>query len=113
MIDGLVKRYKSKFYTIFKSLTMDNGNEFLDMKSLEMSCLKAGSKRTGYYYAHPYSSFERGSNETANKLIRRFDPKGFNIGKLTNKDVKRIETWINNYPRKIFGYKSANQMKTA
>ncbi len=53
---------------------------------------------------------ERGSNENANKLIRRFIPKGTDIGKLTHKDVKRIEEWINNYPRKIHGYRSANEM---
>ena len=110
VIDRLERRYKSKFYIIFNSITMDNGSEFLDMVSLERSCLKAGLKRTTCYYAHPYSSWERGSNENQNKLIRRFVPKGFNIGKLTNKDVKRIESWMNNYPRKILGYKSPNQI---
>jgi len=109
-IDGLEMRYKSKFSEKFKSFTMDNGSEFLDMQGLEDSCLKPGAKRTVCYYAHPYSSWERGSNENQNKLIRRFVPKGCNINKLTQKDVKRIENWINNYPRKIFGYKSANDI---
>ena len=108
VMDRLERRYKSKFQKIFKSITMDNGSEFLDMESLERSCLKAGIKRTTCYYAHPYSSWERGSNENQNKLIRRFIPKGFNIGKLTNKDIKRIENWLNNYPRRILGYKSPN-----
>lgn len=110
VIDKLERKYKYKFKKIFKSITMDNGSEFLDMVSLEGSCLKEGTKRTTCYYAHPYSSWERGSNENQNKLIRRFIPKGFNIGKLTNKDVKRIENWMNNYPRKILGYKSPNQI---
>lgn len=110
VIDKLEIRCKSRFKNIFKSITMDNGSEFLNMKSLERSCLKAGTKRTTCYYAHPYSSWERGSNENQNKLIRRFVPKGFNIGKLTNKDVKRIENWMNNYPRRILGYKSPNQI---
>lgn len=110
VIDRLERRYKSKFQKIFKSITMDNGSEFLDMGSLERSCLKAGTKRTTCYYAHPYSSWERGSNENQNKLIRRFIPKGLNIGKLTNKDIKRIENWLNNYPRRILGYKSPNQI---
>ncbi len=110
VIDKLERRYKSKFQKIFNSITMDNGSEFLDMESLERSCLKAGTKRTTCYYAHPYSSWERGSNENQNKLIRRFVPKGFNIGKLTNKDVKRIENWMNNYPRRILGYKTPNQI---
>jgi len=110
VIDRLEKRYKTSFNKIFKSFTMDNGGEFLNMHSIERSCRKPGTKRTTCYYAHPYSSWERGSNENQNKLIRRFVPKGSNIGKLSNKDITRIENWINNYPRKIFGYKSANQM---
>jgi IS30 family transposase len=109
-IDRLERQYKVSFSQVFKSITMDNGGEFLDMQRLERSCREPGTKRTTCYYAHPYSSWERGSNENQNKLIRRFVPKGSNIGKLTHKDVKRIENWINNYPRKIFGYKSAIQM---
>jgi IS30 family transposase len=108
VIDQLERKHKGKFKRLFRSITMDNGSEFLDMHNLENSCIKHGTKRTTCYYAHPYSAFERGSNETANKLIRRFVPKGFNIDKLTKDDVKRIEDWMNNYPRRILGYKSAN-----
>ena len=110
IIDRLEKKYKTKFSEIFKSITMDNGGEFLDMQGIERSCRKADTKRTICYYAHPYSAWERGSNENQNKLIRRFVPKGSNIGTLSHKDIKRIESWINNYPRRIFGYKSSNQM---
>ena len=53
---------------------------------------------------------ERGSNENANKLIRRFIAKGKNIDKYTDAEIKRIEDWINNYPRKMFNYKTANQV---
>ena len=109
-IDILEKRYKKNFCEYFKSITMDNGGEFLDMEGLERSCLVPEGKRTTCYYAHPYSSFERGSNENQNRLIRRFVPKGSNIDKLTKRDIKRIENWMNNYPRKIFGYKTAAQM---
>jgi len=77
---------------------------------LEASCLRKGEKRTTWYYAHPYSAWERGSNENANRLIRRFAPKGTDIGKLTNKDIRRIENWMNNYPRRMFGYKTAKDM---
>ena len=59
-------------------------------------------KRTKVYYAHPYSSFERGSNENANKLIRRFIPKGADISSYSDEKIKYIENWINNYPRRIF-----------
>ena len=111
IMDQLERKHKSNFNKIFKSITMDNGSEFLDMNSLERSCLTAGTKRTVCYYTHPYSAFERGSNEVANKLIRRFIPKGADISKYKNDEIKRIEYWINNYPRKIFGYMSSSKMK--
>ena len=90
-LDRLEKRYGKKFADRFKSLTMDNGSEFLDSEGIEASCLRPGMKRTTCYYAHPYSAWERGSNENANKLIRRFIPKGIDIGKLNNQAIKRIE----------------------
>lgn len=109
-IDRLEKKYRNKFREIFKSITMDNGSEFLNSKDIENSYLYPGEKRTVCYYAHPYSAWERGSNENANKLIRRFIPKGTNIGKLNVRDIRRIEQWINNYPRRILGYKTANEL---
>ena len=67
-------------------------------------------QRTKIYYAHPYSDGERGTNENINRMIRRFIPKGTDIGNITNKEIRRIENWINNYPRKIFEYKSTNMI---
>ena len=110
IIDRLERKHKDRFPDMFKTITMDNGSEFLNQEALEASCLKAGAKRTTCYYAHPYSAWERGSNEVANKLIRRFVPKGTNINKLTKTEIRRIEHWMNNYPRRIFGYKSANEV---
>ena len=109
VINTLEIQHKEGFSAAFKSFTMDNGSEFLDMQALEQSCINADTKRTTCYYAHPYSSWERGSNENANKLIRRFIPKGSDIDNYTDEDVKRIENWMNNYPRRILGYKTANQ----
>ena len=110
VFDRLERRYKSKFNKMFNSFTCDNGGEFLDDKGLERSCLHTG-KRTDIYYAHPYSSWERGSNENANRLIRKFIKKGEDIGKLSVAYINRIEKWINNYPRRIFDYKSANMLR--
>jgi len=113
-IDGLEQHFeqlgKGSFKKHFKSFTMDNGGEFLDMHSLERSCFNPSEQRTTCYYAHPYSSWERGSNENANKLIRRFIPKGSDIAGYSDEDIKRIQNWMNNYPRRIFGYKTANQI---
>ena len=102
-LDKLERKYSSKkFREIFKTITCDNGCENLDWRGMERSVLTKG-KRTKVYYAHPYSSYERGSNECANKLIRRFIPKGSDISKFTKKQIKYIENWINNYPRRMFG----------
>jgi IS30 family transposase len=109
-LDSLERKHRGRFKGKFKSITMDNGPEFLDMCTIERSALYPGEKRTTCYYAHPYSAWERGSNENNNRLIRRFIPKGSDIGKLSHEDVKRVERWINNYPRRIFGYKSSKQM---
>lgn len=98
------------FGNIFKTITADNGSEFLDWKKLEESKITPGVKRTKLYYAHPYSSFERGTNENQNRLIRRFIPKGVNIGNITENTIKQIQNWMNRYPRKLFNYKTANDM---
>lgn len=106
ILDKLERKYKGKFKKIFKSITMDNGCEFINQELIENSLITK-KKRTTAYYAHPYSSWERGSNENTNKVIRRFIPKGANISKYSKKRIKAIETWINNYPRRILKYKTA------
>lgn len=109
-LDSLERKYDNKFEEKFKTITVDNGSEFLDFKGIERSLRTPGKQRVKLYYAHPYSSWERGTNENTNKLIRRFIPKGMDIGKISQAQINRIEKWINNYPRRIFGYKSANEM---
>ena len=94
------------FRDVFKTITVDNGVEFSDAEGLEKS-RRNKKKRTKVYYCHPYSSCERGSNENANRLIRRHIPKGVNFDKKSKTEIKEIETWINNYPRKIFEYDTA------
>lgn len=99
------RRVGGDFREVFKSITADNGSEFLDSEGI-----KKASKCGEVYYAHPYSSWERGSNENGNRILRRFVPKGTDIGTLTEKALQRIEDWVNNYPRKILGYKTSNNM---
>ena len=98
-----------KFGTIYKSITVDNGTEFAMADEIERSCLIDG-QRTKVYYCHPYSSWERGSNENVNGMIRRCHPKGTNFANVTQEEIAATENWINNYPRKIHGYKSAATM---
>lgn len=110
-LDMLEKKYKNIFYKKFKTITFDNGGEFRNWKSLEKSYDKRRKgARTQVYYAHPYRSGERGSNENANRLIRRFIPKGIDITPISEEFIQKIEAWINNYPRAMFKYKSTNEI---
>ena len=92
---------------IFKSITFDNGTEFAAAEELERSCVNKHLPRTKVYFCHPYSSWERGTNENTNGMIRRRFPKGTNFAAVTNAQIVQAENWINNYPRKILGYKSS------
>lgn len=109
-INKLERKYGKQFPKIFKSITFDNGSEFSDCESIERSIYDGSKKRTKAYYCHPYSAFERGTNENINKMIRRFLPKGTDFGKVTAAYIRRVETWINNYPREILGYLSSNDL---
>ena len=100
-----VKKYfGSKFSDVFKTITTDNGSEFAELSKLEESA------QTLVYYAHPYSSWEKGSNERHNRLVRRFIAKGERISDYSIDAIARIEDWCNNLPRKILGYKTPDEL---
>ncbi|GHU46456.1 IS30 family transposase [Clostridia bacterium] len=90
------------FRKIFKSITTDNGSEFLGFEAIERSAID-GEKRTQHYFCHPQCSWERGSNERFNREIRRWIPKGVDIGGFSDEYVAEIEQWLNEYPRAILG----------
>ena len=87
---------------IFQEKELD---ESATAEGLERSILNK-QVRTQLYFAHPYSSYERGTNENHNGIIRRFIPKGSDIGKEKKSTIRKIQDWMNNYPRKILGGKS-------
>lgn len=71
-IDALERKMGAvRFRKIFKAITADNGTEFAATKALKQSCINKTIPRTKLYYCHPYSSWERGSNENMNGMIRR------------------------------------------
>ena len=98
-----------KFRERFKTITTDNGAEFRNWEIIEKSYTGSKNKRTNQYFADSYSSWQRGTNENINKMIRRFLPKKTSFKGLNREDVKRIEKWINNYPRKIFNFKTSEE----
>lgn len=99
-LNRLERHYGKEFKELFKTITCDNGSEFLDPDLITQSCW-GRAPRCLLYYAHPYCSSERGSNENANRLIRRFIPKGVDMKNVTQQDVNHIANWMNKYPRKL------------
>ena len=98
-----LKKEMAEFDQVFKSITSDNG--------LEFAKLHQWGKQSGVdiYYAHPYSSWERGTNENTNHLIRRFFPKGTEAKRLTKKRIEEIENWINTLYRKVIGWRTSEE----
>jgi IS30 family transposase len=107
--DRIERRYGGKFYQKFKTITFDNGVEFRGYKAMEKAKRRVG-KRFEIYYAHPYCSGERGSNENNNRLIRSFITKGTEIDNISDNEIKDIENWINNLPRPMFKFKTSLEM---
>jgi len=93
----------------FKSITADNGSEFLDVARLQSSSFSR-KQRTRFFYAHPYASWERGTNENTNRIIRRFIAKGRDINSVTRQTICDVEQWINDYPRQILGFATPQQL---
>lgn len=100
----LHNEYKKRFSLIFKTITTDNGSEFSLLSSLEQI------SDTKVFFAHPYSSFEKGANERHNGLLRRFIPKGKRIDSFSDDDISMIENYINTLPRKILRYNIPTQL---
>lgn len=98
-----IERQTVGFKEKFKSITTDNGSEFMEYELLIKSCRSKG-KRFEVYYCHSYAAWEKGSNENHNKMIRRFFPKGTDFSRVTKKQVAAVQNWMNNYPRKVLDW---------
>ena len=101
---GFVKEFRRTNALFKKTLTYDNGNEMAEHKKF--------TKQTEMpvYFAHPYSSWERGTNENTNGLIRRFFPKGTDFSKVSEQELKIVQEKLNNRPRKVLGYRTPNEV---
>ena len=108
-LDRLERKLGKKFRKIFKSITVDNGSEFSDYAGIERSC-RLKSPRTKLYYCHPHTPQERGSNENMNRILRRWFPKGTNFDLVTAEEVAAAAQWMNDYPRRLLDWKTANAL---
>ena len=90
-----------------EGLTLDNGKEFARHEEI--------AKTTGMdvYFARPYHSWERGTNENTNGLIRRLHPKKSSFAGIGKAELKRIDTFLNDRPRKCWGWLTPREKMTA
>lgn len=89
---------------LFKTITSDNGTEFHQCKEIE------DRYNTVFYFATPYHSWERGSNENINGLIRQYLPKTESMKDITQQQCNNIAAALNSRPRKRFSYKTPEEM---
>lgn len=94
-LQKVINQHNSKW---FKSITFDNGSEFSLLSKVH---------GTQIYFAHPYSPWERGSNENANGLIREYIPKGLSLKQFSEDQITRIQNAINAKLRKSLKYLSS------
>ena len=87
-----------------KTCTNDNGPEF----ALHEQTERALSMRM--YFAYPYRSWERGTNENTNRLLRAFFPKSLCFEDITQEDVDQVVDLLNHRPRKRLGYRTPHEV---
>jgi IS30 family transposase len=89
---------------VVKTITSDNGREFAYHQQI------AQQLGAGFYFAHPYSSWERGLNENTNGLVRQYFPKKSDFSKINDRQISTVVERLNNRPRKTLGYKTPNEV---
>jgi IS30 family transposase len=99
-IRRLLEPIASRVFT----LTSDNGKEFARHQEISTAL------QADFYFAHPYSSWERGLNENANGLIRQYFPKKHDFTTINEKAISMVMNKLNNRPRKCLGFKTPNEV---
>ncbi len=104
VVSQAIIRLLRPFKERVKTLTFDNGSECVKHERI------ARALEATTYFAHPYSSWERGINENTNGLLRQFFPKQTDFRKISWQQVNEAVTLLNNRPRKTRGYQTPNQL---
>jgi transposase, IS30 family len=100
----VVRRLRHVPQHLRRSMTLDNGSENAKHKEITEEL------NMPIYFAHPYHSWERGTNENTNGLIRYYFPKGTDFATVTDKEIRAVERRLNNRPRKRLGWKTPQQV---
>ena len=104
ILDGFSRRLRAVPTSLRKTLTYDQGSEMALHKTL------AKRLRIDVFFCDAHSPWQRGSNENANGIIREFLPKGLDLSKFTDKDLRSLEFVLNNTPRKILGFRTPHEV---
>jgi IS30 family transposase len=99
----MLKKYQADTMPVL-TITYDNGSEFMEHRFI------TNATGISIYFAHPYSSWERGANENVNGLLRAYLPKRTNISCLTQQELDDIAWELNNRPRKRLGWRTPMEM---
>ena len=102
--EGAIKRLLGSISKQVHTITSDNGKEFGNHEKI------AKGLKCDFYFAHPYSSWERGTNENTNGLIRQYFPKSRDFRTITDSEIIHAMKRLNNRPRKRLGFKTPNQV---
>lgn len=97
---GSINEKMKKFSQLTETVTFDNGKEFSGHKNL------SNKLKCNVFFAKPYHSWERGTNENTNGLLRQYYPKGTDFNGISDKEIQKIVNKINNRPRKCLNYKT-------
>jgi len=101
---AMAELYRSMPPTLRKTLTLDNGKEFAEHEQLSAeAALKV-------YFADPYCSWQRGTNENTNGLIRQFFPKGTDLATIPKHRFTKVQQLLNDRPRKRLGYRTPSEI---
>jgi len=101
--DAIIQRMAENTLPVY-SMTGDNGTEFTEHQKI------ADALDIDFYFTHPYSSWEKGTNENTNGLIRQYFPKGTNFAMITASMLKEVEDALNSRPRKKLNYKTPKEI---
>lgn len=102
--DAIIDAFMDVPKSWVKTITFDNGTEFAGHERIALATGAAT------YFAAPYASYQRGTNENTNGLIRRYLPKNMSFEHLEQKQLDWIVEQLNNRPRKILGYRTPNEV---
>ena len=104
LVSNAIINELQSFAPLVKTMTFDNGKEFAEHQRIDKEL------QSTTYFADPFASWQRGSNENFNGLLRQYIPKKRPLSTVTQEEIKMIQQQLNNRPRKRLGFKTPNEV---